>query len=420
MYTPVTVRRLWHIVAVLPLLGIAVCCGCAGFFEQPDPQATPINFRVENGASNFVEVTVTVASAETTQTASDSPSEELGTGDTGKPAGMPLPEADPPEAPAIAPEVDAAETEPEVETEPGPPVEQPELEGVTIGVRAPVEPKDGGEIHAKKPHRALKEVVSEMTIRVSAQNYTDGALSCGDEVTIAASIGGAQTTSVLLTGAGTGTTGFDEGSIGLEGERLLLNNVHFECGDTLVVRVTDTGDGDIEVLEAGTTLPEPSFGAGASVDPDTETLEFRINNQTASFVELLLSDEPLTSSSSDEEASAEDGESTDSGVTVRVPPAHLSTGVISCGPQVILMGTIVLPAVDTDSDDTFNNVVLTGTGTGTIDFDENSVGPEAYQRLLLQGIHFECGDVVQVDFTDDGDPTGEEPTIGEASVSIGS
>jgi len=418
MYATVVVPRVRHLAVASLVSEIAICCGCAGFFAQPDPKSTPVNLRIENGASSFVEVTVTVSSEETAEIPSDPSSETSPTGDAEEPAGMPIPSTGPPETSTAETEADSIENE----TVPGEdqPVEQSVPEGVTIGVPEEVEPKDDASTHAKKGARALKEVVSEMTVRVSPQDYSDGSLLCGDEMTITATISGGQATGIVLEGAGTGTAGFDEGSIGLDGERLLLNKVHFECGDTLVVRVADTGTGEIEVYESGTAPPDPSLGAGASLEPDAEILEFRINNQTASFVELLLSDEQLTSASSDEETTTEDEGSAENGITVRVPPGFLSTGVVSCGPQVILVGTVVVPAVDTESADTFNQVVLTGTGTGTIDFDENSVGPEAYQRLLLEGIHYECGDVIQVDFTSDGNPAGEEPDTGLGTVSIGS
>ena len=50
--------------------------------------------------------------------------------------------------------------------------------------------------------------------------------------------------------------------------------------------------------------------------------------------------------------------------------------------------------------------------------DQNSVGTVAQQRILLEGTHYECGDVIQVQFTDDGNPTGAEPTVGQGTVSL--
>lgn len=412
MCTPGT-RRVRYLAYGLLFVGVTVSGGCAGFFEQPDNQSTPVNFRVENAASSFVEVTITVANEETEDTESDSTeSGRSSSGNTAlageEPAGRDVPSADIPVAPAAEGEADSDTSE----------TESPEIEFVTIGVEDPPPPKDDQYIHVKDASLVSKEVVSEGTVRVSPQAYSDGVVSCGDQITITAILGESTTANVLLEGGGTGIAGFDEGSVGTEGERLFLHTVHFECGDTLVLRIDDSGSGWIEVYESGTTPPEPTFGADSTVDPEADLLEFRVSNLTGSFVELEILDKPVSGGASDETATEEETASVDNGVKIRVPPGFLTTGVVSCGSQVILVGTIVLPSVETASDDEFNHAVLTGVGTGTANFDENSVGTEAYQRLLLESIHYECGDVIQIEFTNDGNPTGEEPTVGSANVSI--
>ena len=394
----------------LLLVGTALCCGCAGFFEQPDPKSTPVNLRIENGASSFVEVTIAVSDDEAAET--ETPTTEDGGGTvTGEESpGRELPAADPADAPS-------ADAEQPVETadaqaDPHEPAVETELEVITIGLRDPLPPEDNSESRGKAVDVTLKEQLSEDTVRVPPQEFTDGLLACGDEITITATIDTTQTTQVVLEGVGTGTPGFDEGSVGLEGERLLLKDVHFNCGDTLVVRVTDTGTGQIEVFEPGTTVPEPDFSAGPTIESGEEHLEFRINNQTVSLVELQISEKPVAGPSEDE--SSDEADSLDSGSTVRVPPGFLTTGVVTCDPQIILVGSIVRPAIDAQEPDEFNHAVLTGAGAGTMNFDENSVGTDAYQRLLLEGTHFECGDVIMVEFTSDGELTD----LGEATVSV--
>ncbi|MCD4668999.1 MAG: hypothetical protein K8S14_00990 [Actinomycetia bacterium] len=409
-------RRQRRTAYVLTLATIVACGGCVGFFEQPS-NTKPVNFRVENGASSFVEVTITVSRATTDDSDDDSAAADSSTTRTGgsnateeQSPGRELPE---PNAGPVADSEPTAEPN-EAETE----EPAPQLEVVTIGLPDPQPPKNELPLLAKTGTETRKETVSDGTVRVSPQNYTSGAVACGDEIVITATIEGTQTITVTLEGAGTGTVGFDEGSVGLDSERLLINAQHFTCGDTLVLRVSDPDTGRLEVYEEGATIPAPAFGAGSSIDPEEDTLEFRVRNGTGRFVELKLSDEPIADTEAEVTGDGTTETEVDNGIKIRVAPGFLTSGLVTCGPQIVLIGTIVIPDIASDTSDTFNDVVLTGTGTGTINFDENSVGPQAYQRLLLEGIHYECGDTIQIYFTDDGDPASENPAPGAAEVSL--
>ena len=277
-------RRTRHVAIGSLLVGAAFCCGCAGFFEQPKP--APVNLRIENGASSFLEVTIVVTDDEPAETETPTTGDNSGTVADEESPGRELPAADPADAPSADAE-QPAETA-DTRADPDEPVVETEPEVITIGLRYPLPPEDSPESLGKALNATFKTRVSDDTVRVPPRELTNGLLACGDEITIAASIDGTQTTNVVLDGAGTGTLGFDQGSVGLDGERLLLRRVHFDCGDTLVIRVTDAGTGEVEIFGPETTVPEPDFSAGPTTESGEEHLEFRISNQTASLVELLI------------------------------------------------------------------------------------------------------------------------------------
>ncbi|MCK4658086.1 MAG: hypothetical protein KAV82_01065, partial [Phycisphaerae bacterium] len=239
-------------------------------------------------------------------------------------------------------------------------------------------------------------------VRVPPNTYTDGWFDCGDAITITASLSSTEDTHVLLEGDGTGTQGFDEGSVGSDGERLLVKNVHFVCGDTVYICLTDDGSssgpglagrGQIDVYEADETPPEPDLeSAGGS-------LQLRIENQTESYTQLHIILGPPAGVVA---GIASQDEDSDGGFDVRVAPGDTANGVVSCNTQIILVARIVRPSVDVDEPDYFNYAVLTGAGTGTVNFDQSNVGSVAYQRLLLEGEHYDCGDIISIEFTSDG------------------
>jgi hypothetical protein len=423
MNVPVT-RRVRLIAARTLLLGAAVCGGCTNFFESP-ATSSPVNVRIENHTSSFVEVILTVSDEETSGQPSDSGSggaggtsgDSLGGGDTT--VGHTLPPVEPTDTGSNG--AGATSTPPASETAAG---LGAATEVVTIGLREPPPPEETALPAAKAAAVAAKTTLSEGTVRVAPQTFSDGVVACGDEITVSARTEGGAASGILFSGAGTGTAGFDSGSVGLEGERLLLNRVHFECGETVIIRVTGdagstgsgtTGTGEIEVFERGETPPEAVFAAAGTVEPGEEFVEVRIENDTGSFAQLhLVVGEPAGLVT----AVAFQGEESDGGFDVRVPPGFLSTGVVACASQIILVGSVVVPGVGIAQPDTYTQVVLSGLGTGTANFDENSVGTAIQQRFLLQDMHYVCGDVIQVEFTQDGDPQGDQPTIGQATISL--
>ncbi|MCP4590006.1 MAG: hypothetical protein GY842_04630 [bacterium] len=390
-------------------------CGCQGFWEQPNANATPASFRVENAASSFVEVTISAANPDAEDSPAETARQTNGT-DPGSNGSDPAAERELPNTEAAQDETATTDSDTNAGFEIGD-SSGTNSNGFTIGADNSAPPKDDTAILAKTAQAALKTVVAERVVRVSPQESSEGSLSCAQEIVVSATLDGTPTTKVLLVGDGTGTVGFDEGSVGLEGERLLIANQHFECGDTLVVRIEDSATGEITVYAEGVPVPAAEFGTSVTTEADAELIEFRVSNRTASFVELQLSDKPITDAGEDEETE-DSAAGASNAIKVRVPSGALTTGVVPCEPQIILLGAIVLPAIDLGSADEFNHAVLTGDGTGTIDFDQNSVGTEAYQRLLLQGTHYECGDIIEIEFTSDGDPAGETPSVGQAGVSV--
>ena len=106
------------------------------------------------------------------------------------------------------------------------------------------------------------EVSSEVEARVAPGSTTVGTGVCAQEYIVAAAhleaigttvtedsgdgpfSGGGNTRfhSVVLTGDGTGTEGFDSNSIAILRGRLLQRGTHFDCGDTITVTITATNN----------------------------------------------------------------------------------------------------------------------------------------------------------------------------------
>ncbi|MBN2563440.1 MAG: hypothetical protein JXQ75_21170 [Phycisphaerae bacterium] len=278
-------------------------------------------------------------------------------------------------------------------------------------------------------------------IRVPPGSVSNGTLQCASSTpqpwgfSVRATVGTGQTPpTVLFEGDGTGTPGFDDGSIGAEGERFLVRGAHYGCGDTVVIRVTDDGtragagtsgapQGIIKHYALGETVPpsslepdEPTDGAGGGTDGDgsggdgqttdqaTGEVHIQITNQTDYVMQVLLAS-----------ASAAEGE----GVPVHVPPNSTTTGATTCYAQFTMTATtIVFDGGEEENPPRvwkYAHVILTGAGTGVPGFDEGCIGGVG-ERTFVRGEHFNCDDMIVVTISDPGEP---QPNIAEAVVGTG-
>ncbi len=260
-------------------------------------------------------------------------------------------------------------------------------------------------------------------IRVSPSSMSQGALLCSSSTpttsgfTVTASVGsGESAQTVLLEGTGTGTPGFDDGSIGLSGERFMLRDTHYSCGETVVIRIADqdsqggagasgTPRGIIERYASAATIPTrsltPDGAASGDLDGDgqaeTTELAIRITNLTDYFMRTNL-------------ATVSDAEG--QGVDINVPPGFTATGTATCDSRFSLTTTTL---------DGLNSahVVLVGDGTGVPGFDEGSIGAIG-DRTFIRGEHFNCGDIVTVVITNAGEPNRniDDAPVGSGTVTI--
>jgi len=248
-----------------------------------------------------------------------------------------------------------------------------------------------GESELRQAQIALN---SEATIRVAAGAVTLGAIRCDAKVRISAVVADNFLSTVTLMGDGTGTTGFDSGSIGLQGERVLFNSLDFECADTILVRVTSDDGGEVRVVRPDEPFPGPLNGDPSA--PQGE-LTFRLENATASDANVLIT------------GIATDGRSPPDPVQVLVPAGEFTSGAVACGFTYRIEGTIA---------GTVDNIIFDGDGTGTEGFDSGSVG-QFGERFLVQFVHYGCGQTVVVAVTDDGSGVGSsvsETPIGAVTV----
>jgi hypothetical protein len=88
----------------------------------------------------------------------------------------------------------------------------------------------------------------ETNVFVPPLGESAGEVDCADSYTLTgysltttALTGLVEQVLTVLTGAGTGATDFDSGSIGQQGQRVLQASVHFNCGDSIEVNITDAG-----------------------------------------------------------------------------------------------------------------------------------------------------------------------------------
>jgi len=305
---------------------------------------------------------------------------------------------------------------------------------VTVSVTLPADTASGTTADSAAAERRLaaKNLPAEATIRVGPASYSEGEVRCGDEVLISATVGDGADRIVQLAGAGTGTPGFDEGSLGLSGERTLLFDVHYTCGDTVVVRVTDdgTGVGDssssvglgaVAIYNDGEVPPVGNLGSasgdtgGASDGPDAsteeppDTVNLTIDNVTGSGIGL-----ELTAGTGDPDK--------DSLTQVTVLPFGIAHGSLTCAQQLGIRALIVDSESGQDGGEPIlYQIVLTGDGTGTVGFDQATIGP-GNVRFLVQGEHYNCGDTVQITILDDAAGINEEedqvPRIGLGAVDV--
>jgi hypothetical protein len=257
----------------------------------------------------------------------------------------------------------------------------------------------------KKGTGKAAKLLSDALIRVTGGNVSSGEVLCGEMITVAAVLGeAAAAQNVSFSGEGTGTAGFDSGSMGTDGERFLLAGDHFECGDMILIRISAAGNGEVFVLPEGTPLPDPIVPPD-DTDPteptttDPEEVAFRLENATATTVDITITPEQDTAADEPETA-----------VSIRVAGGQFSAGEIACGQTYAVAAAIG----GTDA----TAVLFSGEGTGTIGFDSSSIGVSG-ERLLLFGEHYACGNTIVVHVSDDGTGIGlstSDTPLGELRV----
>ncbi|NOX59612.1 MAG: hypothetical protein GXP29_12265 [Planctomycetes bacterium] len=247
---------------------------------------------------------------------------------------------------------------------------------------------------------------TQATVRVPGFALSEGFLSCGESIRITGTIETSEA-QILFEGDGTGTFGFDEGSVGESGERFLIRTVHFGCGDSIVIRVGDDGvgvgaestqtpGGTLAVVGPGETSPfDPIVdpGAGEGGDGTEEPVSTDILVQIANDGDVIATAVVKLSTGVD-----------DPEFTVTVPPGEQTEGVFACGTQYTISATYPNPETPEDQETTAL-VILTGDGTGSPGFDEVSVSRQG-ERILVVGTHVNCGDTILVTLDDASEPIG--------------
>lgn len=245
------------------------------------------------------------------------------------------------------------------------------------------------------------DVPAAATVLVAAQASASGAIQCHSRLTLVALGGESLSDQITLTGEGTGTEGFDAGSLGTAGERLLFFGDHFQCQDTVIITISSTGEGRVEVVPAGDEIPpddldDGSGGMGGDGDGEggeaPEPLTIRVENATAAAASVTI-----TPAADDGETEAEPPAGA---ITVNVPPSAFTTGSLECGPIYVIRGVI-----DPTDENSGVSVQFSGDGTGTIGFDGGSVGEQG-QRFLVPDEHYRCGQALVIRITDDGTQAG--------------
>ena len=248
------------------------------------------------------------------------------------------------------------------------------------------------------------KTISQTDVVVPGGNVTTGTVRCGDVITVSAHSADSLSTPIQLSGDGTGTPGFDAGSVGNAGERFLLFGTHFDCSETVVIQFPSSGAGRITVLDQGLPLPDSVISPGSAdpsdpIQPTPGTATFRLDNVTPTAVDVTITAQP------------EDGSTTtETSPAVRVPAGQYSAGTYECGPTYVITATM--------TDGSASTVLLTGDGTGTIGFDSSSIGL-AGERSFVFGEHYVCDETIVVRITDDGSGIGvstSDTPLGEVRV----
>lgn len=247
---------------------------------------------------------------------------------------------------------------------------------------------------------------SQANVRVPGFSISEGYLACGEAIRITGQIASSETT-VSFSGDGTGTFGFDEGSVGDSGERFLVRTVHFGCGDSVVIRVDTDGEGvgadanqratgELAVVGSGQGSPfDPIVdpGTGGDGDGDTPAVSTDITIQIANEGSVISTSIVTLNTGVDEQE-----------FTVTVPPGAQTEGAFDCGTQFTISASYPNPETPEDMESEAL-VILSGDGTGSPGFDEVSVSRQG-ERILVVGTHVNCGDTILVTLDDEVAPIG--------------
>lgn len=362
------ILRAFLLCVMLALLSAAAITGCGlGYLDSAD-LPSEVAIRIENGTTEYVLVSVTLPDEETDTTTDTAGMDTSGEGDA--------------QSPALRPENDNSSASQETPS--------------TTAKRA----------------RFAKESV----IRIAPGDYSTGTISCSAVITVSAQVGEDTPSTVVFTGVGTGTEGFDSGSVGITGERLLSPGADFDCLDTVLVQITGADAGLIVTVPAGQALPDP-IQPGTDNTNDNEdaddgetvtTVTFQLQNATATGVDFTIAEQAAADGA---EGEGGDGEASAEPLVIRVPAGQFTTGEFPCGPTYVVSGSITVVGQ-------LKTVSFGGDGAGTVGFDEGSVGALG-ERYLVFDTHYGCGNIIVATLTDDGSGVGDSTSLDPlGSVSV--
>ncbi|HWL95429.1 MAG TPA: hypothetical protein VNT79_18060, partial [Phycisphaerae bacterium] len=258
--------------------------------------------------------------------------------------------------------------------------------------------------------------------------------------------------SVILTGEGTGTSGFDGGSIGEEGQRYLLRGSHYDCGETILVRIeddeSDTGATPIAIVErygSGEVIPDRGldFDTNANENANSnENANANTNSNTNENNNANGNDNANENTNSNENNNENDNTSEPELVSVTIvnhtadfirvtfdflaegedsdavtlAPLATTDGQVFCDTEILVAATTRAALADGAAT---APIVLTGDGTGTGGFDGGTIGAMG-ERLIIQSTHFECEDQITIDITGAGTPHANplDATPGAGTITI--
>ena len=376
-----------HAAALLLCLSVVSCVST--LLGPPLPSAPPTAFRVENATASAVEVVIQVLDVN----------------------------GEPVELDASTPFVDI-------------PVVTVTTEEVSFSTLTPIGAAAAAQAQQSGAGDGVSDGLSDLgawtTVHMPGFAITEGYLVCGPIVQVSATLQDTETV-VLFEGEGTGTPGFDAGSVGEFGERFLLEGVHFACGQSVVIRIGEDGsatNGKLAVVPAGGISPfdpieSPDTGTGEggedggdSEEPSSTDIQVQIENRATIIADVHM----VVGTTAGEQS-----------FDVSVPPDAATEGEFACGTQLTF--SAVFPNTERPPNQEDNSlfpdaiIVLTGDGTGAPGFDEASVSPDG-ERFLVVGTHVNCGDTVVLTILDDSavlTPNGFNGVgVGAASLQVGS